>query len=83
MKYLTLNIDNTKSIEIHNSLLGKETIFYNGEQVSQKKSIFGATHEFEVLENGKEVKYKVEIGLRFSVGVSCNIYRNEDPILLF
>ena len=83
MKYLTLNIEQTKSIEIHNSFLGKETIFYNGKQVSQKHSLLGATHEFNVIEDGQKTEYKIEIGFRFSIGVSCNIYRNSAPILLF
>lgn len=83
MRYLTLYIDKTKIIEIHNSLLGNETIYYNEKEVSKKWSILGSKHEFDVTENGGQVKYKIEIGLRFTVGVSCNIYRNDEPILLF
>ncbi len=82
MRYLTLNIDKSNSIEIHNSILGNETIFYNGKEVSKKWSLLGKKHEFSVIENGKETKYKVEIGLRFATGVSCNIYRNDEAILL-
>ena len=83
MRYLTLYIDKSKTIEIHNSLLGNETIFYNKEEVSKKWSFLGAKHEFSVIENGEQINYKIEIGLRLAIGVSCNIYRNDEPILLF
>ncbi len=83
MRYLTLNIDKSNSIEIHNSFLGNETIFHNGKEVSKKWSLLGDKHEFSVIESGEKTKYRVEIGLRFATGVSCNIYRNDEAILLF
>lgn len=44
---------------------GKEKVWYDGELVSSKFSVTGATHLFSVIEDGKEIQYEVEIGLRW------------------
>lgn len=82
MRYLTLNINPTARIDIDNSIWGKETIKYNDKVVSEKTSIFGSVHNFEQEENGEVSKYEVRIGLNMFKGVTFNIYRNNQAILL-
>ena len=82
MRYLTLNINKNVKIDIDNSIWGKETISYNGEVVSKKTSIFGSVHNFEKQENSEVAKYEVKIGLSIFKGVTFNIFRNNEVILL-
>ncbi len=82
MRYLTLNINPNTRIDIDNSVWGKETIKYNDEIVSEKSSVFGSVHNFEKSENGEIVKYEVRIGLNIFRGVTFNIFRNNQAILL-
>jgi hypothetical protein len=57
---------------------GTEIIRYDGKEVSRKNSFLGATHVFQVSEEGENVEYKVEIGSRGIVGVWCEVTRNGD-----
>lgn len=82
MRYLTLNINPNTRIDIDNSIWGKETIKYNDEVVSEKSSIFGKVHNFEKFENNEVAKYEIHIGLNLFKGVTFNIYRNNQAILL-
>jgi len=80
MKYTTIHLeDNT--IEIHNSLLGKETIRVNGEIVSQHYSFFGANHLFDITENGNEVACKINIKLSIN-GVVFDFYKDDKPVIV-
>lgn len=61
---------------------GLEVVRYDGEVVSSKRSILGAKHFFDALENEESVRYEVKIGTRWhGFGATCAIYRNEE--LLF
>ena len=82
MRYLTLNINSNARIDIDNSIWGKETIKYNDEIVSERSSFWGAVHNFEKPENGEIAKYEVRIGLNFFKGVTIDIFRNNQAILL-
>lgn len=44
---------------------GKETVYYNGEVVSRKNSIFGTVHTFRVKENDADVQYDIQTGFSF------------------
>ena len=81
MKYVTL-FHNGNQIEVHNSMMGKETIKYNGEVVSSKSSFFGAKHSFWVEEDGDHVEYKVLISFNWKIGIAFDIYRDEEPLFL-
>ena len=81
MKYVTL-FHNGNQIEVHNSMMGKETILYNGEEMSSKSSFFGARHEFWVIEDDEDVKYEVLISFNWKIGIAFDIYRNGDPLFL-
>jgi hypothetical protein len=59
---------------------GTEIIFYDDKEVSRKDSLFGATHTFQVSEEGENVKYTVEIGPRGIFGVYCEVNRNGEMI---
>ena len=64
------------------TVTGLEIVRYDGEVVSSKRSILGARHSFEAVENGESVRYDVNIGTRWhGFGATCAIYRNEE--LLF
>lgn len=71
---------NGNEIEIHNNWLGKETIKYNGEDVSEHYSIMGAEHKFSVLEDEVWADYVIVIGFS-NCGVGFNIYRNGEPLM--
>ena len=77
MKYHTINLRENK-IELYCSLLGKETVKVNGNIVSSKYAVFGAEHFFNIVENEKEVKCKVDIG-SFS---GLKFYKDDKPVII-
>lgn len=79
MKFTTIYLGENK-IEIHNSLLGKETIKVNGEVVSGKFSVTGAEHLFPITENETAVNCKIRIGYGLS-GVVFDLYKNNQPVI--
>ena len=72
MKFTTIFLENNK-IEIHNSILGKETIKVNNAIVSSKSSITGTEHSFNIIENGIETNCKVKMGFNL-YGVAMDFY---------
>jgi len=80
MKYTTLYLEEN-TIEIHNSIWGKETIIVNGEIVSSKYSFFGAKHIFNSTENNKEVAWVLEIGMSMR-GVTFNLHKDGIPVIV-
>ena len=56
-------IQNGHKIEIMS--FGTEKVFYDGQLVSKKNTMVGATHVFRVQENNDEVQYEVAIGYRW------------------
>jgi hypothetical protein len=46
------------------SITGVEKVFYDGREVSSKRSMLGTTHVFSVHEDGQNVQYEVEIGVK-------------------
>ena len=69
---------NGHSIEIKkNQLTGKETVCYDGKEVSSKFSIGGATHVFSIDEENQSIQYEVEINLRWhGLSGSTTVRRN-------
>lgn len=82
MRYLTFFTADRHRIDINNSWLGEETIYYNGIMVSRKSSFFGSVHEFRITENNTEVQYVVHISLRWPFRIGFDIYRNGKALLL-
>jgi hypothetical protein len=79
MKFTTIYLgENT--IEISNSILGKEVIRVNDKIVSSKYSILGANHNFQILENGIELYCQINISLGIN-GVVYDFYKNGKPII--
>ena len=59
-------IHNGHTIQIPGmTVTGREDVRYDGEVVSSKHSILGATHTFEVEESGEPVTYEVRLGMRW------------------
>jgi len=77
-----LVVDGNKiEIDLLSLVSGKETVYYNGEIVSQKKSFLGALHSFTVNENGVDAHYKIQVGFGFPIRATIVVTRNEE--LLF
>src|SRR3989304_10026600 len=51
--------------EIEITAFETRKIFYDGTLISAKKSIFGSTHIFTVIENVENVQYEIKIGLKW------------------
>ncbi|WP_181307108.1 hypothetical protein [Rufibacter sp. XAAS-G3-1] len=82
MNVLTLHLSDSVKIEVDNSFTGLETIKYNGEIVSEKKSLLGENHRFEREENGETAQYEVRISIKHLTRVGIDIYRNNKVLLL-
>ncbi len=61
-------------IEMHDTGWGPETVKYDGEVVSRKVSFGGATHAFQVHEDGEYVLYEVKMTSR--IGTKFEAKRN-------
>ncbi|MBI3502263.1 MAG: hypothetical protein HY063_10765 [Bacteroidetes bacterium] len=62
---MIITTQNNNTIEIENSLTGKETIKHNGKEVSSKRTMMGGIHIFKVNEDNEEVQYEVDIKSRW------------------
>lgn len=82
MRYLTYFTPGHNRIDIRNSLLGEESIYYDGELVSRNTSLFGSTHEFSVLEHNEETIYRINIEIKWPLRIGFDIYRNGKALLL-
>ena len=73
MKYTDFEI-NGNSIEFHNSIVGKETVFVNGKVTSRKFSIFGTKHKFDLDRKQYELKSRLQplIGIRVKLELMEN-----------
>ena len=75
MRVLVVN-GNKIEIDLLSLFSGKETIYYNGEIVSQKKSLWGSLHSFKVKENGVDAQYEIKVGMGFPIMATVVIRRN-------
>jgi hypothetical protein len=82
MRYLTYFTSGHNRIDIRNSLLGEESIYYDGELVSRNTSLFGSTHEFNVREYDEDVMYRISIEYKWPLHIGFDIYRNGKALLL-
>jgi len=76
MKYADFKI-NENTIEFHNSLIGNETVFVDGKIVSEKFSIFGTVHKFEL--NKKEYQL-ISNTLNLGYGIKLELRANKKLI---
>ena len=82
MRYLTYYTQDRHRIDIKNSWLGQEKIYYDGQLVSRNTSIFGSMHEFRVTEDNEETYYKINIELKWPLRIGLDIFRNGKALLL-
>ncbi len=75
MRVLVVN-GNKIEIDLLSLFSGKETVYYNGEIVSQMKSLWGGVHAFNVKENGVEAQYEIKVGMGFPIRATIVISRN-------
>ena len=76
MKYADFKIDET-TIEFHNSLVGNEKVLVDGKVVSEKFSIFGTKHKFEL--NNKEFQL-ISSTIFLGIGLKLELTENEKLI---
>lgn len=79
MKHSVLHLGNSK-IELHNSILGKETIIVDGTTVSEKYSFAGTTHRFTIRENGADKHAQLTTKLTIN-GVAFDLYVDNKPVI--
>ena len=79
MKYVTIYQDQNK-IELHNSILGKETIKVNDEIVSSKYSFFGKVHHFMINQGGKQLECKLTTSYGLG-GIQFDFAINGNPVI--
>ncbi len=79
MKFITLHIGDSK-IELFNSWIGKETIIVDGQIISEKYSITGASHRFTIRENGQEKHAQLSTKLTIN-GAIFDLYVDNKPVI--
>ena len=77
MKYTEFKIEED-IIEFHNSVLGKETVYINGENISENYSIMGVKHKFDYNNNSYELKSSLVSF--FSFKVNLELRKNNELI---
>ncbi|QDO94245.1 hypothetical protein FNB79_09765 [Formosa sediminum] len=77
MKYAEFNID-TNKIEFLNSVLGFESVLINGNKISNKFSITGIEHKFEM--NTKNYTLKSKAKLFAKDGINIQLSENKELI---
>lgn len=75
MHYKKITLDNL-IIEFHNNWLGQETVIVNGQIVSKKSSVWGAHHDFTLLENGHPANYILTTKVNASFEVFIDLRKN-------
>jgi hypothetical protein len=81
-RVLTVFTATEQRIDIYNSWLGTETIFYNGTEVSKKNSIFGKQHHFAIQQQNQTINYMVNIGFRWPMRIGFDVFENGKAIVL-
>jgi hypothetical protein len=81
-KVLTVFTAAEQRIDIYNSWLGTETIYYNGEMVSKKNSIFGEQHHFAITTKNETKHYLVNIAYRWPMRIGFDVFENGKAIVL-
>lgn len=79
MKHSTIHYGDSK-IELHNSVLGKETVIVDGVQVSEKYSFAGTTHRFTIRENGAEKQAQLTTKLTANGG-AFDFFVDNQPVV--
>ena len=68
-------------IEFFNSIGGKETIYVNGQIVSQRTTIMGYNHRFEVIEDGEPARYVLRTKMGGPTLAQIDLIRNREYLL--
>jgi hypothetical protein len=75
MKLVTILI-NGHQIEVENTWSAKEIVRYDGRVVSERRSIWGGSHFFQVHEDGNLIQYEVTFNPSFLERITIVIRRN-------
>lgn len=80
MKVVTYHLGDNE-IEFHNSLLGKEEVFVNGELKSSISSFWGAKHTLPIVMEGKDVDFEMQVGFG-RLGLVCDVSVGGQPLVM-
>jgi len=67
---------NDSVIRVVCSVGGREIVYYNGQEVSRKRSAVSSRHDFSVDEDGQTIHYNIDFKSTWSGYVLVNIRRN-------
>jgi hypothetical protein len=79
---LTYFTDSKDRIDVYNTFYGKETVYYNGNLVSDKLSILGAKHRFIIEDASRRNIFEVHIAIKWPLRVGFDIFVNGQAVLL-
>jgi hypothetical protein len=79
MQYLRL-VSGETLIEFHNSWKGVESVYANGQLMTQKSSIWGTSHYFQVQEDDRLVKFILTTKIGANMQVMIDLIRDGEPV---
>ncbi len=75
---------NGHQIDFENTWTGKETVTYDGQIVSEKRTLSGGVHVFNVIEGNESAHYEVEVRFQFrGAGSYLGVTIRRNGMLLF
>ena len=73
---------NHNEIALHNNLLGKKSVYYNGNLMASKWTFYGGKLSFDVFEEDEEVTYTASFNYNSYGGYGGDVWRNYEPLVL-
>lgn len=73
---------NHNEIALHNNLIGKKSVYYNGNLMASKWTLSGGKLTFDVLEEDEEVTYTATFKYSNYGGYCADVWRNYEPLVL-
>jgi hypothetical protein len=72
----------TNGHQIEIKTLGTEIVKYDGRVVSKMNTMVGGLHTFNVVEDGKEVQYEIQVGTKL-LGLSTWVVARRNGVVFF
>jgi hypothetical protein len=69
-------------IALHNNLLGKKSVYYNGDLMVSKWTFFGGKLTFDVVEDNEEITYTAAFSYNDYGGYCGDVWRDYEPLVL-
>lgn len=81
MKILSVYYKNNE-ISLHNNLIGKKSVYYNGNLMESKWSLFGTKISFNVIEGNEEITYTAGFSYNNHGQYQGDVWRNYEPLVI-